>query len=115
VSFWRKQVVQPALDGDLRAALAEQYEILQHDPGNPQAHFALGTLHHLQGQTEAAIESFLQAIELDPAYAAPHVGLGRLCAVQGRYDEAWRHAEEAARLGDRSLIEQLQRYPNVTH
>ena len=94
MSFWRKQVVQPALDGDLRAALAEQYEILQHDPGNPQAHFALGTLHHLQGQTEAAIESFLQAIELDPA---------------------WRHAEEAARLGDRSLIEQLQRYPNVTH
>jgi len=113
MSFWREQVIQPALNGDLEAAMAEQYRILQTDPKNPPAHFALGTLRHFQGQIELAIECFLQAIQLDPAYAAPHVSLGRIYAVKGRYEEAWRHAREAAQLGDSALVEQLERYPSV--
>ncbi len=113
MSFWRQQVIQPALDRDLEAAIAEQQAILERDPRNPRAHFALGSLFHLRGETETAIALYLKAIECDFEYAAPHVGLGRIYAVRGLYDLAWKHAREAESLGDRSLVEQLERYPNL--
>ena len=111
--MWRREVIQPALDGDVRAAVAEQRAILERDPVNPRAHFALGTLSHFRGETGAAVALFLRAIELDPGYAAPHLSLGRIYAVERRYDEAWKHARQAERLGDRSLVEQLERYPGA--
>ena len=111
--FWRERVIQPFLDADVDAAIAEQCAILRRDPSNPRAYFALGTLLHFQGQTDKAMEFFLRAIELDPAYAAPHVSLGRIHIVRHDYDLAWKHAREAERLGNRSLVEQLERYPKV--
>ncbi len=111
--MWRREVIQPALESDIEAAVAEQRAFLERDPENPRAHFALGTLSHFRGETDAAVALFLRAIELDPAYAAPHVSLGHIYAVERRYDEAWKHAREAERLGDRSLVEQLERYPSV--
>lgn len=111
--FWREKVVQPALDRDVDQAVAEQLAILKRDPKSPQAHFALGTLCHFRGETGPAVEFFLRAIELDPGYAAPHVNLGRIYAIRGEDDLAWQHAREAERLGDPSLVEQLERYPNV--
>jgi len=110
MAFWRKRLIQPALDSDIEAAAAEQRALLERDPEDPRAHFALGTLSHFRGETDAAVALFLRAIDLDPAYAAPHVSLGRIYAVERRYDEAWKHAREAERLGDRSLVEQLERY-----
>ncbi len=113
MGFLREKVIQPHLDYDVQAAVAEQRSILERDPKSPQAHFALGTLSHLQGQTDTAIEFLLKATELDPTYAAPHVSLGRIFAVRGLYDLAWKYAREAEHLGDRSLVEQLERYPNA--
>ena len=110
MTFWQRRVIQPALDRDVEAAVAEQRALLERDPENPHAHFALGTLKHFRGDTGAAVASVLRAIELDPGYAAPHLSLGRIYAVERRYDEAWKHAREAERLGDRSLVEQLERY-----
>lgn len=114
MAFWRDQVIQPALDSDVEAAIREQQAILERDPQNAPAHFALGTLAYFRGQVDSAVAHFLHAIELDPAYAAPHVSLGRIEVVRGQYDEAWKHAREAERLGDRSLVEQLERYPHAT-
>ncbi len=111
MTFWRNKVIQPALDRDAAEAIAEQQAILERDPNNVRAHFALGTLYHFRGQSEPAIALFLKAIELDPTYAAPHISLGRIYAVKGLDDLAWKHAREAERLGDRSLVEQLERYP----
>jgi len=113
LSFWRKDVVQPALDHDVEAAIADQLAILHRNPDSAPAHFALGTLAHFRGDTDSAVRLFERAAVLDPAYAAPHVSLGRIYIVKGAYDEAWRHAREAERLGDRSLLEQLERYPKL--
>ena len=110
MSFWRRDIIQPALDHEVQAEMAEQRAILEREPNNPRAHFALGTLNHFQGGTDEAIRLYLRAIELDPSYTAPHVSLGRIWAVKGVYDEAWKHAREAERLGDRSLVAQLERY-----
>jgi tetratricopeptide (TPR) repeat protein len=112
MNFWRQQVIQPALDGDLNAAIQEQIATLERDPSNPRTCFALASLRYLQGDKNAAVRLFQQAIALDPQCGAPHASLGRIYAVEGRYEDAWRHAHEAARLGDRSLLEQMERYPN---
>lgn len=113
MSFWRSQVIQPALDADIESEVREQQAILLRDPWNAPAHFALGTLAHFRGQTALAITYFLRSIELDSTSPAAHVSLGRIYAVQGRDDKAWEHAREAERLGDRSLVEQLERYPGA--
>ncbi len=113
MGFWRKEVIQPGLDRETDEAIAEQQALLKADPRNSRALFAAGTLYYFKGDKELAIHSFESAIASDPTYAAPHVSLGRIYAVQGLYDLAWRHAREAARLGDSSLLGQLERYPNA--
>jgi tetratricopeptide (TPR) repeat protein len=110
MSFWRREVVQPVLDRDIDVNIAQQSAILEHNPRNAPAHFALGTLYYYCGNRQAAIEHFEQAIHLDPTYSAPHVSLGRILAVDGHEQEAWEHARAAEQCGDRSLMEQLERY-----
>jgi Flp pilus assembly protein TadD len=112
-SFWRKQVIQPALNHDVDEAVAEQQSILQKDPHNPQAWFALGTLCHFQGEIEQAMQHFRKAIEVDPTHAAAHLSLGRLYAVRGEYKLAWKHARAAEALGACELVQMLERYPNL--
>jgi len=111
--FWRDNVIQPALNHDVEAAVAEQQAVLAKDPNNANAYFALGTLLHFQGAIDQAMQYFQKSIELDPTYAAPHVSLGRLYATHGRYELAWKHARAAEALGARDLVEMLERYPNV--
>jgi tetratricopeptide (TPR) repeat protein len=113
MSFWRDNVIQPALNHDVEMAIAEQQAILARDPTDAAAHFALGTIRHMQGQTELAIQHFQSATEHDAGSAAAHVSLGRIYAVQGQYELAWKHARAAESLGNRELVEMLERYPNL--
>ncbi len=110
--FWREEVIQSALDRDVDGAFAEQTAILERDPANAGACFALGTLSHFTGEIDQAIRYFQRAIALDPASAAPHLSLGRIYAVRGDYERAWQHARAAEGLGNRELVELLERYPN---
>jgi Flp pilus assembly protein TadD len=113
MSFWRQQVIQPSLDSELDVAIQEQLAALERNPADPRAHFALGTLRHLQGDSSTAASLLERALTLDPEYAAPHVSLGRIRVLAGHYESAWQHAHRAAALGDRSLLEQMERYPNL--
>ncbi len=113
MAFWRDEVIQPGLERDTDEAIAEQRAVVKVGPNNARAHYAAGMLYHFKGQRQSAIASFLRAIECDSAYAAPHVSLGRIYAVEGNYDLAWQHARAAERRGDTSLLEQLERYPNL--
>ena len=111
--FWRDNVIQPALNRDVEAAVAEQQAILANDPTNADAYYALGTLRHFQGATEQAIQYFQKAIELDSSNPGPHLSLGRIYAVRGEYEKAWKHARAAEALGARDVVEMLSRYPNL--
>jgi tetratricopeptide (TPR) repeat protein len=113
MTFWRSEVAQPVLDEDVARAIAEQRATLSRDPHCAAAHFALGTLLHFSGDAAGAVRCFEQAIASDASYAAAHVSLGRIHALRGDSAAAWRHARAAERLGDRSLVEQLERYPNA--
>jgi tetratricopeptide (TPR) repeat protein len=114
MGFWRKDVIQPALGRELAEAEAEQWAILARDGDNAHAYFALGALAFLRGDRWGAVSFYRRALELSPSWARAHVELGRVYVVQGLYDRAWKHAQEAEKLGDRSLVEQLERYPEVT-
>jgi tetratricopeptide (TPR) repeat protein len=111
--FWRKQVIQPALDNGVDEAFAEQHAILKKDPRNAQAWFVLGTLSHFRGEIDQAMQYFQKSIEINPANAAPHLSLGRLYAVRGEYKLAWEHARVAEALGASDLVQMLERYPNL--
>jgi tetratricopeptide (TPR) repeat protein len=111
--FWRDNLIQPALNIDVDEAVAEQRAILANDSGNAKAYFALGTLLHFQGDTDSAIQHFQRSIELDSGQAGPHLSLGRILALRGQYADAWKHARAAEALGNRDLVEMLERYPNL--
>ena len=114
MSFWRKDVIQPALAAEEEATIREQEELLRKDPADPKPYFALGTMAQIRGHAEGAVQYFLKAIEIDPSFSPPRVSLGRIYALWGQNEAAWKCAREAERLGDRSLVEQLERYPTVT-
>ena len=111
--FWRKDVIQPALNNEVESAFAEQQAILAVDPNNAKAYFALATLSHFQGEIDQAIQYFQKSIELDPADAAPHLSVGRIYALRAEYDLAWKHARAAEALGANDLVELLERYPKL--
>jgi Flp pilus assembly protein TadD len=110
MSFWREEFIQRSLDTGIEEAIAEQNAILRTNARDAGAHFALGTLAHFKGDRVSAANYFRQAIKLDPNYAAARVSLGRMLAVDGNYAGAWEQARAAAVLGDRSLLELLERY-----
>ena len=108
--FWREEVIGFALDHDTERHIAEQKAAIAANPNDAGAHLNLGLLFQIQYKQDLAVEYFLKALSLDPRLAAAHVSLGRAYAVRGEMEKAWEHAHVAAALGDRSLLDQLERY-----
>jgi tetratricopeptide (TPR) repeat protein len=111
--FWRDNLIQPSLDNDVDEAVAEQLAILDKDPDNAKAFFALGTLSHFQGRVDDAILYLEKSISLDGDNAAPRLSLGRIYAVRGEYAKAWEQARAAEALGASDLVQMLERYPKL--
>ncbi len=112
--FFRRDVVDFAIGKDIESAIAEQWARIDRNPREAGAYCALGAFFRMQGRVEDAIPMLQHAIELEPNYVLPHRELGQIHAVRGNYEEAWRLAREAARLGDRSLLGLLERYQKTT-
>jgi tetratricopeptide (TPR) repeat protein len=110
MSFWRKQVIEPALNSGINEEIWAQRKLVEEDPSSAKAWFGLGGLYHVAGNQREALRCYLKAIECDGGFAAAHVAAGRIFAVEGAVELAWLHAREAERLGDSSLVEQLSRY-----
>ncbi len=112
--FFRREVVDVALNRDVDSAIAEQLARIEQNPGEAQPYCALGVFFRMQGKIGDAILMQQRATELDPSFALPHRELGQIYAVREDHEAAWRHAREAARLGDRSLLELLERYQKAS-
>ena len=108
-SFFR-EVVDNALNRNVDQSIAEQLALVEVEPSNPKPYCALGTLFHIQGRLEDSVMMYRRALELDPGFSLAHQCLGQLYASQGRMGDAWHHAREAARCGNRALLEMLERY-----
>ena len=111
--FW-ESVIDHTLSEETERQIAEQKAGAEANPLDPRPYYHLGLLYNMQGKREAAIEMFERALAMDPSFSAAHEALGQLYAVLGEYRRAWAHAQEAAALGNMSLLDQLRRYAEDT-
>lgn len=74
--------------GQWPQAEAILHQILQVQPGHPDALLNLGVLVHQRGETAAAVDFATRATRSDPAFIEAHYTLGRFLEAQERLGEA---------------------------
>ena len=110
MSFWRDEVIQPALDAETRAQMAEQIEWIAREPGNALPYYHLAQFYRMEGRQDEALGLLLEAVRLDETLAGAHASLAEVYAVRGDYAAAWQHARAAERNGDPRAVEMLTRH-----
>ena len=110
MSFWRKEVIEVALDSETAAHLREQKEWIAREPSNPRPWYNLAQLYHMQWKADEAMALLLEAVRLDEKFAAAHVALAEIYAVREDYPAAWKHARKAEEHGDARGAELLRRH-----
>ena len=108
--FWRRQVIEAALDHDTERHIAEHQAAVKANPAWARGHYQLGLLYQAQLKPDLAVEHFLKALSIDPRLADAHVALGRVYAVRGEIEKAWEHGRIAYALGNPDLLAQLERH-----
>jgi len=110
VSFWRKEVIQPALDAETRKQMEEQLAWLAREPGNARPYFHLAQFYRMEGREDEALGLLLHAVQLDADLAAAHAALAEIYALRSDYSAAWRHARRAENGGEPRAVALLQRH-----
>ena len=110
MSFWRKEVVEVALDRETRMHVEEQRAWIAREPANPRPYCNLSQLYRMEGKQDEALGLLLEAARLDPGHAGAHLALAEIYAVRGDYPAAWRHARLAEHTGSPRAVELLIRY-----
>ena len=110
MSFWRKEVIDFALDRETLAHVEEQRAFIARDPANPRPYHNLAQLYRIQGRQEEALGLLLESVRLDPQYADAHVALSEIYAVRDDASAAWRHARAAEKWGNARAVELLTRH-----
>lgn len=110
MSFWRKGVIQPALDDETRRHVEEQRAWIAREPANARPYYHLAQFYRMEGRQEEALGLLLEAVRLDESFAAAHAGLAEMYAVKEDYEAAWRHARAAEKAGDPRAAEMLRRH-----
>ena len=110
MSFWRREVIDFALDHETRRQMEEQVAWIGREPSNPRPYFHLAQFYRIGGRQEEALGLLLEAVRLDPEFGEAHAGLAEMYAVTGDSAAAWRHARAAERAGDPRAAEMLRRH-----
>ena len=110
MSFWRDDVIQPALDSETHGQMAEQVEWIAREPGNARPYYHLAQFYRMEGRQEEALGLLLEAVRLDATLAGAHSSLAEVYAVRGDYASAWRHARAAEQNGEGRAVEMLTRH-----
>ena len=110
MSFWRKEVIEPALDQETQRHIDEQRSWIAREPGNALPYRNLAQLYRIRGRQEEALGLLLEAVRLDAGFAAAHAELAEIYVVQGDTTAAWRHARMAERNGNSGPAALLRRH-----
>ena len=114
MAFWRKQVIDFALDYETLQHIREQREWIAREPANAVPYKNLAQLYRIQGRQEEALGLLLEAVRLDNRFAAAHVELSQIYTVLSDYGAAWRHARLArCRHGPGRIDQKIMRRPPV--
>ena len=104
-----------APDDEREAAMAKAQKAVDLDPDDPFAHAILGLVSYVR-RSEHAIRALERSLELNPSAALTHSAMGIALADVGRFDEAFRHHDEALRLGQRDpTLPQIMARRAATH
>ena len=109
-SFWRNEVIQPALDAETKAQMAEQVEWIAREPENARPYYHLAQFYRMEGRQDEALGLLLESVRLDQTLAGAHTSLAEMYAVRGDYGAAWRHARAAERNGEATAVGMLTRH-----
>lgn len=110
MSFWRKEVIDFALDRETAAHIAEQKAWIAREPANARPWYNLAQLYRIERKQEEALALLLEAVRLDDRCADAHVALAEIYAVREDYAAARRHARKAEEHGNPLGMEMLRRH-----
>jgi tetratricopeptide (TPR) repeat protein len=110
VSFWRREVIEFALDQETLRHIGEQQAWIECEPSNPAPYQNLARLYRMCGESEKALGLLLHAVNLDPRFAGAHADLAEMYAIAGDGKAAWQHARAAEENGDSRAVDLLRRY-----
>ena len=110
MSFWRKEVIEVALDRETAAHIREQKEWIAREPQNPRPWYNLAQLYRMEQKPDEAVALLLESVRLDDACADAHVALAEMYAVREDYAAAWRHARKGEEHGNPRGVEMLRRH-----
>jgi tetratricopeptide (TPR) repeat protein len=109
VSFWRKEVIDFALDSETQTAIEEQRAWILREPANPKPYYHLAQLYRVAFKSAEALGLLLEAVRLDPNFAEAHASLAEIYILRDLYSSAWRHARLAEANGVPRVVEMLTR------
>ena len=110
MSFWRKEVIDFALDRETATHILEQKEWIAREPHKPRPWYNLAQLYRIERKQDEALALLLEAVRLDDACADAHVALAEIYAVRADYSAASQHARKAAENGNPRGVELLRRH-----
>ena len=110
MSFWRKEVIDFALDRETLAHIDEQRAWIQREPANPKPYYHLAQLYRVACKPEEALGLLLEAVRLDANFAEAHASLAEMYILRDDYPSAWRHARLAEANGISRVVEMLARH-----
>jgi len=110
MTFWRKEVIDFALDQETRRQMEEQMDWIERDPGNARPYYHLAQFYRLCGRVDEARGLLLEAVRLEPSLADAHVSLAEMYAIRGEYASAWEHARAAESNGVSAAVDLLKRH-----
>jgi len=110
MSFWRRELIDPALDQETRTQMQEQLAWIEREPTNARPYYHLAQLYRVAYRQDEALGLLLESIRLDPMFADAHAALAEIYIVRDDPAAACRHAEIAEANGNATAAELLRRY-----
>ena len=110
MGFWRKELIDIALDHETRLHMEEQLAWIAREPANAKPYYHLAQFYRMNGDQERALGLLLETVRLDPAHADAHASLAEIYAIRGDYAAARKHAQIAEENGEPRASEMLRRH-----
>jgi cytochrome c-type biogenesis protein CcmH/NrfG len=110
MSFWRKEVIEVALDHETRLHMDEQLAWIAREPENARPYYNLSQFYRMNGKQDEALGLLLEAVRLDPAHAEAHASLAEIYAIRDDSNAARKHARIAEEHGEPRAAELLRRH-----
>lgn len=82
-------------EGNLEMAMFELTKAERMIPGNPEVHFAIGTVYIFRDEPGMAVDEFRKTLKLNSHHADALNNMGYAYMLLGQYDEAIRYAQKA--------------------